>query len=175
MRTAAMVLTLALLAGVAACGDDDSESSLSEAATPAPTDRPTDIPEGILVAEMEAIPLPPGADTRDHLIVFEQGEAGGGFYSTLTAEEVTAFFASTLPALGWSPEGDPDFGSIQNEYQTTPVEVVNWVFLKDDMRLLVGAQLNGKHEPSNEVPWVLRIQPIWYPGLENSTISPSQE
>jgi hypothetical protein len=95
--------------------------------------------------------------------------------------EITSFYGDELATAGWSPEGPPDYRSVQEVYEDSgieaplPLQIVNWSFVKGDMRLSVGAQLPSGYVTPSAIPWSITVQPIWYPTYRDGTVIPGPD
>jgi hypothetical protein len=138
---------------------------------------PSPIPAEVLLAEAQAIPTPAGATSGGGYegAIYDDfsGVAAFSFHSTLRSDQVTNFYEEHLTAAGWVAEGKPSYWAfVERDPCIVPIQVVNWSFIRGDIRILVGAQLNPGHMSVNEIPWVLYVQPIWFPVFDTTGMTP---
>jgi hypothetical protein len=135
----------------------------------------------VLLAAAQNLPTPAGATSGGGFegAIYDEfsGVAGLSFHSALCVVEITSFYQEELTASGWIAEGEPHYWSVQDvhedpEEQKPTLQIVTWSFVKGDLRLLIGAQLNPGYVSMGEIPWSLTVQPIWFPTSENNSVIP---
>lgn len=148
------------------------QNSVAETPSPFPT-----IADETLLNEARLLPTPAGSTGHGLEGAGFSEHDGVAFLSIVTSpmpEEVLTFYDNELPTLGWSPEGEPEYSSYETPDPDYVAEVVNWSFVKGDLRLTIGAQLNPSHPPApGLISWVLTVQPEWYPWWK-SNVTASQ-
>jgi len=109
-------------------------------------------------------------DTRQGVVAVSGGEAGREFVTQTGADAIIAFYRDTLVPDGWVAEGEPAFESTQHPGGSDVFKSIRWSFVKNNVRLMLGARLSPTG-PSGETIWALTIQPVWYPGWDQSGIA----
>lgn len=146
--------------------------SLEEArATVAAIVRSTPIPDETLVAAVQSIATPPGAEQGTIApIVPDQGQAGSGYRTTMSPEDVIAFYEQELSSPSWTTETAVKL--LSADKGGTDYRSETWTLTKGDLRVLVQLSLTPKAAPPGEIAVLVTVQPVWYSGL-NSYIIPS--
>lgn len=127
--------------------------------------RPTPLPDETMLAEFNLLPFPEGVDRIGDVLV-QEGDAMGGFNTTMSAEEVFQFYQDGLLPAGWAAETEPRLGTFPDEGAGIQKRA-EWSLVRGDYRLMILLNLTPNNVTAGESTGSLILEPIWESGLDD--------